>query len=315
MDERYSRSDKLGLLINRNPEILMAMSRFGISLGFGDKTVEQVCHDQHIDCSTFLAVINFISFSLAETENVSLKSLIMYLDSAHTYFLDYCLPTIRRKLIDAIDCSGRDEIAMMILKFYDEYVEEVQTHMQYENEHVFTYVYNLLNDVLHESGFNISVFASNHHNINSKLKELKDIIVRYLPQKDNNKLNSALFDIISCEHDLVSHCRLEDIMFVPLVKKLENDIASRRPVSDGQDTTGDADSQEEQISARERDIIKWVALGLSNKEIADKLNISVNTVVTHRRNLARKLKIHSPAGLTIYAVINNIIDINNLPSV
>ena len=50
--------------------------------------------------------------------------------------------------------------------------------------------------------------------------------------------------------------------------------------------------------------------GMSNKEIAEHLCISVNTVITHRRNIARKLQIHSPAGLTIYAIVNNLIDIS-----
>ena len=52
--------------------------------------------------------------------------------------------------------------------------------------------------------------------------------------------------------------------------------------------------------------------GLSNKEIAERLFISVNTVMTHRRNIVRKLDIHSPAGLTIYAIVNNLIDISNI---
>ena len=49
-----------------------------------------------------------------------------------------------------------------------------------------------------------------------------------------------------------------------------------------------------------------------NKEIADHLCISVNTVITHRRNIARKLQIHSPAGLTIYAIVNNLVDISSV---
>ena len=52
--------------------------------------------------------------------------------------------------------------------------------------------------------------------------------------------------------------------------------------------------------------------GLQNKEIADRLFISVNTVITHRRNIARKLQIHSPAGLTIYAIVNNLVDISSV---
>ena len=49
---------------------------------------------------------------------------------------------------------------------------------------------------------------------------------------------------------------------------------------------------------------------MSNKEIASHLDIPLNTVITHRRNIARKLQIHSPSGLTIYAIVNNLIDIN-----
>ncbi|MCD4833138.1 MAG: response regulator transcription factor [Bacteroidales bacterium] len=67
----------------------------------------------------------------------------------------------------------------------------------------------------------------------------------------------------------------------------------------------------EEISKREIDILKNIALGYSNKEIADKLFISTHTVVTHRKNITRKLGIKTVPGLTIYAILNKIIDINN----
>ena len=68
----------------------------------------------------------------------------------------------------------------------------------------------------------------------------------------------------------------------------------------------------EALSEREKDVIVAMVQGMSNKEIADHLYISINTVITHRRNIARKLQIHSPAGLTIYAIVNNLIDISNV---
>ena len=74
---------------------------------------------------------------------------------------------------------------------------------------------------------------------------------------------------------------------------------------DGQDNS-------EVLSDRERDIIIGVVQGMQNKEIADSLNISVNTVITHRRNIARKLQIHSAAGLTIYAIVNGLVDISSV---
>ena len=66
------------------------------------------------------------------------------------------------------------------------------------------------------------------------------------------------------------------------------------------------------LSDREKDVIISLVQGMSNKEIADHLCISINTVITHRRNIARKLQIHSPAGLTIYAIVNGLVDISSV---
>lgn len=72
------------------------------------------------------------------------------------------------------------------------------------------------------------------------------------------------------------------------------------------------DSEQEALSQREKEIVCYVVKGLTNKEIAEKLFISVHTVITHRRNITRKLQIHSPAGLTIYAMVNKLVDINEI---
>ena len=68
----------------------------------------------------------------------------------------------------------------------------------------------------------------------------------------------------------------------------------------------------EPLSDREKDVLVELAKGLSNKEVADVLNISINTAITHRKNISRKLNIHSVAGLTIYAIVNNLVDISKL---
>jgi DNA-binding NarL/FixJ family response regulator len=77
----------------------------------------------------------------------------------------------------------------------------------------------------------------------------------------------------------------------------------------------DADDDEggaETLSQREKEVIGCVVRGLSNKETAERLFLSVHTVITHRRNIARKLQIHSPAGLTIYAIVNKLVDLNEV---
>lgn len=229
---KYRSTDKMSDLICDNYSLLMVMSRFGLSLGFGDKSVKDVCESQGVDYKTFLAVANFISeeqYSYDYDENAfSIASLMNYLKQAHAYFLDFCLPAIRRKLIEALDCSRTDNVAYLILKFFDEYAKEVRRHMEYENEAVFTYVDNVLNGKLAEN-YNIATFASKHNQIATKLTELKSIIVKYYPEKENNNLlNAVLFDIYNCEHDLASHCQVEDYMFVPAVRQLEKRLKNEQ---------------------------------------------------------------------------------------
>lgn len=307
MDKRYHASQRLCDIIEQDPRILLAMSRFGVSLGFGDKTVERVCEEQGVGLATFLAVINFISGAEAAPAEVELPQLISYLENAHEYFLGFSLPMIRRKLIEALGGAGNDELSLLIMRFYDDYVQEVRRHMEYEGREVFAYVRRLLAGE-RDGRFTISIFADHHQSIHHKLKELKGILIRFLPQRDSNMLNAALFDIINCEQDLMAHCSVEDKLFVPAVRRLEQAMPEPEHVEDEPEPA----AADQKISLRERDIISGVAHGLSNKEIADRLCISVTTVATHRRNIAQKLNIHSPAALAIYAVINGIVNIEDL---
>ena len=72
------------------------------------------------------------------------------------------------------------------------------------------------------------------------------------------------------------------------------------------------DDEEEKESEQETEIITCVVKGMTNKAIADQLYLSIHTVITHRRNIARKLQIHSPAGLTIYAIVNKLVELQDI---
>ena len=69
---------------------------------------------------------------------------------------------------------------------------------------------------------------------------------------------------------------------------------------------------QEVISQREKEIVVCVVKGMTNKEIAEKLFLSIHTVITHRRNISKKLQIHSAAGLTIYVIVNKLVELSDV---
>ena len=120
-----------------------------------------------------------------------------------------------------------------------------------------------------------------------------------------------LFDIYNCEQDLATHCDVEDHLLVPAVAALEQRLQAGERIAMGADHQADG-AEQEVLSGREKEIIACVVKGMTNKETADALCLSVHTVITHRRNIARKLQIHSPAGLTIYAIVNKLVELSDI---
>ncbi len=225
----YNRDNRMSDLVCDNYPVLLVMSRFGIVLGFGDKSIGQVCDENGVHTDTFLAVVNLLLDEGDPEEyksDISVGALLGYLHNSHDYFLNFRLPAIRRNLLGVIDCGAKD-IAIAILRFFDEYVAEVQKHMRYEERTVFPYVTALLNGV-HPGEYSIAVFRKRHDQVEAKLTELKNILIKYYPATSSNELNSVLFDIFTCEQDLASHNYIEDYLFVPAVQELENQIDETR---------------------------------------------------------------------------------------
>ena len=310
----YEADDKMISLIADNYSLLESLGRFGINLGFGDKSVQEVCESQHVDTYTFLAIVNFSINGyrqLDDSEKMSVPTLLHYLKASHEYFLDYQLPNIRQELKAALD--DNDNLARLIMKMYDSYAHEIRTHMKYEEQTVFPYVDALLRKETADD-YDIETFSKHHGQTTQKLRELKNIIIKYLPSdtKRNNVLTTVLYDLYKNEEWLGQHAEVEDNIFIPAIRRLEqkmkqDDVSEKisKMISQGTDMN-------DTLSDREKEVIIALVQGMTNKEIADHLFISTNTVITHRRNIARKLQIHSPAGLTIYAIVNKLVDISSV---
>lgn len=311
----YEPSDKMITLIKDNYSVLQALGSFGINLGFGDKTVNETCDLNGVDTYTFLAVVNLQLNNVGnfeDDEKISVPTLLRYLKASHAYYLDFQLPFIRRELAESID--ENDKMGRLILKFYDDYAHEVQQHMKYEEKTLFPYVQSLI-EGRPASNYTIETFSKHHEQTDKKLRELKLMIIKYLPTdaKRNNLLTSTLYDIYNNEEWLRHHADVEDFIFTPAIRRMEHQHKQNDVTKNITTMIRNSDTeQSEPISEREKDVIIGVVQGLQNKEIADKLCISVNTVITHRRNIARKLQIHSPSGLTIYAIVNGLVDISSV---
>ncbi len=317
----YEAGDKMIDLISDNHSMLQGLGAFGIRLGFGDKTVSEICDEQGVDCYTFLTVVNFLINGYtpnANDERISVKTLLDYLRASHHYFLDFQLPTIRKKLEETLSLSNRTasgesqesarNLVMLIMRLYDEYAHDIRLHMKYEEKTFFPYVEALIRGE-QKPDYNVDIFAKHHSDTTGKFYELQNIIIKYLPNDGlaNNQLTATLYDIYNNEEWLSNHSNVEEVLFVPAIRILEQKLKQDDVSARISNMISRADNNES-ISEREKEIIICLVQGMSNKEIANHLFISVNTVITHRRNIIRKLQIHSLAGLTIYAIANNLID-------
>ena len=286
----YKATDKICDLMAHEEDAIQIISRFGLEMGVGEQTIEQVCEAHDVHTPTFLAIVNYKVFhQRAIPEDIDVPTLQRYLQNAHTYFLDFRLPRLRRALVEAIiPADPTTKIPGLILRCYDEFVEEIRTHIAHENE-------GLYDEHEHDD-----------QRITDKLSEIKNLIIKYYPtQNDQSQITYLLISVMSdlwhTEQDFADHCAIEDDILRPALTKIKSNTHRRHQLP-----------QTEELSEREKDVLIQVVKGLSNKEIADVLCISTHTVISHRKNIAHKLNIHSTAGLTIYAIVNKLVDINTL---
>ncbi len=221
---RYKANDSMSELICDNYPMLLVMSRFGIDLGFGDKSVKETCQLSGVNVDTFLAVVNLLicsdkkSLKIAHNK-ISLLELVKYLQNSHSYFLDYRLPRIRTELVEAL--SSGDDVSVVIIKYFDEYISEVRRHMMYEENTLFPYIKEVTSGKKSDK-YSSDIYSEHHDNVEARLKEFKSIIIKYYPTKTTHELNNVLYDIFSCERDLTSHSYIEDYLLVPTIKFIES---------------------------------------------------------------------------------------------
>ena len=272
---------KMAELLDRDPSLLGVFTRMGFTFGYGDATVEEVCKAADTDPETFLLICRVYSQdsyrpSREDLDKADLSVIVKYLSLSHTHYMDVAMKDLAASLGRMIvPCV--DETQRVIWKFFTDFKEELRKHFASEEEFVFPYVGTP------EAG----ISEEDHSGVEETLEDLKSLVMNHLPaEADQREAYKVLSAINSLQDDIRKHILLE-----------ETALEGRR---------GD-EPEDNTLTAREKEILVCVAKGMINKEIADQLNISIHTVITHRKNITQKTGIKTVAGLTVYALLNNLL--------
>ena len=223
----YNRGMKMADLVASDMSLLSILQRLNITLGFGEATVAEVCAQHNISADLFLMICNIYSFRDYEPQIETLtdddiRNITIYLQASHKFYRNICFPTLHNDVHTMV--KELDDVSRRLIdKFYDDYDNEVNNHFQYEEEVVFPYVENLLNNRPNSnSEYRISLFEHNHSNVNEKLNDLSNIIIKYLSKDYASQLRfEILGEIHYISNDLMKHSYIEDKLLVPLVEKIE----------------------------------------------------------------------------------------------
>lgn len=217
---------KLADLLDLNYNLLGVLTRTGLRFGFGDETVEEACRKRGVNAQTFLLICKVYTFAgYMPSSNVlrtaDLRDIVGYLHQSHSYYMDIAL----HELADSIErmlapCDDRHK--KVIWRFFTAYKEELSEHFRYEEEVVFPYVLGIL-DHVENKDFAIIQYEENHTNVEEKLGDLKNIIMKYLPKEcDDRQISVVLFNLYLLEMDLEKHTAIEDDILIPMVNRLED---------------------------------------------------------------------------------------------
>jgi regulator of cell morphogenesis and NO signaling len=234
---RIEKNMKLADVIHHDISLIPVVNRFGIHLGFGDGTIEEVCEEKDVNAEFFLTIINTYHdaqyFPKKHLQSFHSATLIDYLQRAHKFYLDHKIPEIK-SLINRLteESNTNRDTYKLALNFFNEYQEELVGHIDREEKVVYPYVYELekaieegkapQNLISQMEKYSIMDYEEEHDNVEEKLFDLKNLIIKYLPAPRNETTSyKILLELFELEKDLKEHARIEDMILVPKVEAME----------------------------------------------------------------------------------------------
>lgn len=228
---------KLADVIHHDHNLLPIINRFGIHLGFGDKTIETICIENAVNIGFFITIVNTFHdrqyFPKQHLQSFPASLLINYLVKTHQYYTDDKIPEIESLIKKmAANAAVNEEVYLLLQNFFNEYKDELTNHVDREEKRVYPYAIALeeainsgaISNELREQLDNYSIleYEEDHEDIEEKLFDLKNIIIKYLPAPSNDQLSfHILDDLFMLEKDLNEHARIENMILIPKVEAME----------------------------------------------------------------------------------------------
>jgi len=225
--QEFTKNDKMVHVVQCNHNLLPVIHRFGIRLGFGNKTVEELCKIYQVNTDFFLAIVNTFHnknyFPEAQLLSFSPELIVDYLKKTHSYYIGFSLPQIEDLIHRLLLSTPQQNSEMkMIETFYLAYKRKLLEHIREEEETVFPYVEMLVHrpEELLDRDFDIN-FEKEHEHVDFELDDLKNLILKYLvPEYDELVCNKLMEEIYRFEKDIHDHSRMEDAILIPQVLHL-----------------------------------------------------------------------------------------------
>ena len=286
------RETVLSKVLAQHHILIPIVNRFGIRLGVGDKTIESICKEQDLNIDFILTIMNVYLDETYDLENnlaqLDLEPIAAYFNETIQDYIQSLVPNIEKHLHAFIALSDPKNKELRVLQevFY-QFKEELTQHLEKGLKHTGAYPHELLRDI-------------------------KSILIKHVSGNFNQNLCYAvIFSIGSLESDLIIHNRLRNSILKPKLKQLNSaDIGSLQHTISNENHQ--ATPKKSLLTRRETEILKLIARGDLNKQIAEKLNISLNTVLTHRKNILSKTGIKTVSGLTLYSISHGLLSPDEL---
>ena len=284
-------SSILSEIVSVNYLLIPVINRFGIKLGLEDKSVKTICEEYNLNLEFFLTIVNtYLNedyFPEKKLQEFEIDLVTDYLKRTDMYYIHGQIPNIEKHLNALIATSDPNNkqlelIRKLFLRFKEALVHRINN--------------GLLDDDTSQA----------------LLLDLKNILIKDISGNFNENLCYAVvFSVDSLLNDLTKHNRIREKILKQMITEL-----SDAGIDDWQSLIGKPKAhhslEDSTISPREIEVLKLIALGLLNKEIADRLNISLNTVLSHRKNITAKLGIKTVSGLIFYCISHGYISADEI---